>query len=34
MLAMWVLYRAGRGKRDFDALLSAALYGEAIAYAA
>jgi hypothetical protein len=34
MLAMRVLYLAGRGERDFDALLSAALNGDAIAHAA
>ena len=34
MLATRVLYRAGRGERDFDALLSAALNGEVIAHAA
>jgi hypothetical protein len=34
MLAMRVIYLAGRGERDFGVLLSAALYGETIAYAA
>jgi hypothetical protein len=34
MLAMRVIYLAGRGERDFDVLLSAALKGEAISDAA
>jgi hypothetical protein len=34
MLARRVLCLAGQGERDFDVLLSVALYGETIAYAA